>query len=527
MTSIWCQSLRLQSVALLLLAACGTTDRVRLKESRESFVAGDYAKSEQVLYTPEVLKENSNRALHYQKLASIAWASRSYGKAIYFLQKARDWIISVKSDSGFSLSFGGDYQSNAVEFSYLHFYLTLAHELIADEGKVLAWSTPEIKDTSGNVLIAAQSIPEKFLSTAEVLDYRYKARSELLAWDTHLANLKRTYPNDPYYRDDALARALGSFIHGKDSRNSERRTAELLAGHLSSLMNHDFKWYPAAQTQTESIKKLAEDLKSAAKVKKNDPTTSQSLLVIEAGVMDSYRVQKYHLGLSTIFKHIKDPGLRNLIEQVGIRVILETAPEFGLILVAGAIAGSGQSEDEDQPRYFTDAVDQSFGFQIQFPKLQLPPADTRMVLTLGQLPEIQMPIISPLQEMLSIELKNREGQELFAKALRMGAQYLAVLIPAIQLYRKASEEGNALKKLGILAGFFFAKKAIDSANAPDLRSWDFLPQIIAATRLNVPVGTYPVRVQIQNSKQNSVKDLGVLNFSSGQMGVIHRSVGAF
>lgn len=517
------------------MVSCGTSDKARLKESRDAYLVDDFTKSEQALNSHEVLENEQNRLMHYYLLASVAMSEGQYEKAVIFLGKARDTANSVRSASGSFDWFSSNYQSNPVEYSYLHYMLVMAYSMLAEQGKSPAWSTPEIKDKKDQVLIAAENHPERKFSNREMADFRQKARAELRAWDTHLQDLKRTYPNDDYYKEDLWARVLASFIHASSGQNNEKRTAELLMNDAELVFTKEFSNFPSKKTNQAEITSLMDKLKKRAQGREDRST----LFVLEAGVMSQYKMKRFHLGLSTLMSQVKDPYLRSMIEQIGMNVLINTAPEFGLIALGGAIAGSiGSNHDNDEdsefdgpPRFFTDAVDRSFGFEVRFPTLQLPPADTQIGLNLigstdgKNLPEMKLPIVSPLQEILAVELKEREGKEMFARAVKIGFQYVALLVPAIRAYRDADREGNGFKKLTILAGYYFSKKVIDNMNQPDLRSWSYLPKMIAADVIDVKPGEYDAKVTIGNSFGKYEKSLGKVNLGNAAYPIIYKRVG--
>jgi len=521
-------------VLALSLAACSTSDKARLKESRDAFLQGDNAKAETALYTPEVYQNDQNRLLHYYLLSSVAMSEGLYEKAAYFLNKARTQANSVRSSSGTFDWFSSDYRSNPIEYSYIHYLLVMSYSMLAQEGKSPAWSTPEIKDEKGNVLVAAQNFPARSFSPSEIADFRQKARAELLAWDSHLQNLKRTYPTEKFYKEDLWARLLASFIHASSTDHNEMRTGELLTRDAEKVFQTEFNRYPSKAENQAEIESLIQHLRARAQGK--DHGHDEDLFVLEAGVMSLYKIKRFHLGLSTLMGLVKDPGLRMMMEQIGMNVIMNTAPEFGLVLFAGGLAGSvgngnGGSDDEfdGPPQFFTDAVDRSFGFEVRFPTIQLPPPDTHVDLELSTtgktLPMIHLPVLSPLQEMISVELKEREQKEMFARAVKIGIQYVAVLIPAIKAYQKASREGNIFEKIAIIAGYYLSKKAIDRANNPDLRSWNYLPKLIAANLISVAPGDYQAKVTIDNSFGKYEKSLGTLSFGKASSSILYERVG--
>lgn len=510
---------------IFVFSGC-SSDSKQLKLSRDAFLRDDFTQAEAALYTQEVFKESSNRFIHYSSLASIALSTGQYEKAIYFLLKARELVNSLRSShAGFSF-FSNDYTSNGIEYSYLHYFLVMSHLLLADEGKTAAWGTPEIKDKDGNILIAAQSFPAKEFNSREVADLRRKAHAELLAWDTHLENLKRSDTNLKLYHNDLWARLLASYVHSRSEQNSEKRTAELLSEDALKILAGDFQNYGSKTSNEDAIKSFAHKLKKREK--------NQSLFVLEAGVMSRFKIKRFHLGLSTLFKGIQDPMLRAQMEQIGFRIILAYAPEFGLTLFTGGLAGAMSNGDEDSdyegpPRQFSDAVDESLGFLIQFPTLEMPPTDTKVSLSLSSkdklLPPMQLPVVSPLQEIIATDLKNREEKEMFKEAVTIGLQYIAILIPAIRTYQAAEREGNLFKKLAVIGGYYMAKKIIDNAHRPDIRSWNYLPKLIAADVLSVPPGTYRAKITLDNAFGKDERDLGEVQLGDSLHALVRKRIG--
>lgn len=518
-------------IFLLLFTACGTSDQGRLKESRDAYLTDQFDKAEKALYTSEVYQNDQNRLLHYYLLSSVAMGEGQYEKAAYLLNKARTAAQSVRSQAGLYEWFSSDYRSNPIEYSYIQYMLVMSYSILAQEGKTPAWSTPEIKDKNGNILVQAQSIPARNFSPTEIADFQQKARSELRAWDSFLADLKRTYPTQDFYKEDLWARMLASYVHAESNDRNEKRTAELLVDDAQKIFDHEFSRFPSASLNQKAIESSFAKLRTHAQT----ANATDNLFVVEAGVMAKYKIKRFHLGLSTLFSQIKDPALRRAMEQVGMHVLLSLAPEFGLVTlsagVVGAIEGSGKDEDEfdGPPQYFTDAVDRSIGFEIRFPTMQFPPADTQVHLMLNQngtaLPDFRLPVVSPLEEMVATELKNRESSEMFQRAIKIGLQYVAILIPAIKTYQAASRENNIFKKIAVLAGYHIAKKVIDRANSPDLRNWNYLPSLIAADLITVKPGDYAGKVVISNSFGRYEKDLGIMTLGDPKVSLIRKRVG--
>ncbi len=512
----------------LTLSGCAS-DSLQLKQSRDAYLKDDFSNAESSLYAKEVFQKTENRFVHYSSLASIAMAAGEYEKAIYFLLKARDLVNQLRSSQAGFDWFSKNYTSNGIEYSYLHYFLVMANLLLAEEGKTPAWTTPEVKDRDGTVLIPAQGFPAREFDAKEISDFRTRARAELLAWDSHFNHLKNSSTNGRFYHDDVWARLLASHLHSLSDQNSEKRIGELLAKDAAKLIDQDFKNYPASATSAGPL------LDFAKKLEKKNPLST--LFVLEAGVISKYKIKRFHVGLSTLFKGIEDPILRAQMEQIGFRVILELAPEFGLTLFMGGMLGAiGSSNPDDDsienapPRFFSDAVDAGVGFQVEFPSLEMPPSNNQITLSLEnqsqqKVSSFTLPVVCPLQEIISNDLKAREDSEMFKESVKIGLQYLAILIPAIKTYQEAQQENNFLKRLAAVAGYFMAKKIIDHAHRPDLRSWSYLPQLIAANVIQVPVGTYQAKINIQNDQGTDERALGELKIDPSAHSLIRKRIG--
>ena len=518
--------MRLASLLLVLwLTGCAGGDQLRIKDARNAYLERDFIKAEASLYTAEVLKRNDSRLQHFLMLSSIAFSNGQYEKAIYFLNKSREVSNGVRSDHGTFSWFDKAYGGNPIEYSYLHQYLVLAYTLLADEGKTSAWETPEIRDDKGVIQVQAGKFPARSFTPREIADLRMKARAELLAWDTHLENLKRSYGHGDYYQEDAWARILASYLHARSSQVSEKKTAQILLGQALRVLEKEQTRIKGLNHASESIRSLTGGLQQQL----SENASEGTLVVVQGGVIQPYRAQNTYIGLSTLFQGIEDPFLRAQLEDIGFRVLMHYAPEFGLVAFTGAMAGAISSDAEDAPRHLTDAADRGFGFLISFPSLPLPPRDLRLTLELrssdGQVHEAPLALVAPLHDLLYTELKARRDKEFAGKALRIGLQYLAILIPAIKAYQSADGEGAGLKKLAILAGYFIAKRAIDAANAPDLRSWSLLPQVLASAHLAGLKGEFELKLKAESPQGRIEQNYGKRILPTGASGLLFLDLG--
>jgi hypothetical protein len=500
-----------------LLAACSTSGgALRLEQARSAYSKGDFTGAETSLLSQEVIEDDQSRLQHYLWLSSVAIAQGLYEKAVFFLERSRELAVQLRSDRGFEFS-SPEYKSNPIEFSRIHYLLVISRIQLAESGRTPAWSLPEVRTKGGRVLLARQEFSARVYSPQEMEDFRSKARSDLLAWDSHLAQLNRSYESPGLYRSDPLARILASFVHGRSSLPRERRTAELLIADARREVEGLKAEVSGFQADENALLALLERLEGRAKEKGG--SLDESFFLLESGVMPKLRKRKVVIGLSTLFRGIEDPYLRSQLEQIGLRLLLQFAPEFGLVAFGGAIAGAAGADPGEGPVYISDAVDESFGFQISFPEMVEPDSGFASSIEIkgddGREWKQAAPLVGPLQAVLARETRERSKKEWRERALKVGLEYLAVLIPAVVAYRQATRDGDWIRKLAILSGYFIAKKAIDQLNSPDLRSWSLMPQWIHAACFKLPPGKYQGSWLLENQGTSTRVPIGWFEIPTG------------
>jgi len=494
------------------LCACGTSDQARIRDAKDAFVHENYVGTKADLLTVEIAESDQNRVIHFLMLGETAFAQGSYGEAIHYFNEAR--TLSNQHRSSWHDSFLGYYGGQTYEYSWIHSYLALSYARIADQGKIMPWSVPEIKK-GDKILIPGSQHAEKVLSPQEVFDYRGKARSEMLAWDSHLENLQRVFAGSQRYQTDPYARLLGGWIHAQQSDPDEWRTAEILSD--------------------QAPPDLQPELKAFIKNSEQNNVKDSRLILAELGTVPSLRKRTTRIGISLLFKNIQNPQLRRQLEMIGMYVLLQVAPEFGLVMFGGAVAGAvSEAGSPDAPLYFTDAVDDAFGFEVSLPWMDAPKPIQSAELDLYPVgapaaagttggASSAAPIVFPLHEALAAQsaIANdyvaRLNSDFRAKAIHVGLEYLAILIPAVVLYINAGKHkgtGAIFEKLGIVASFFVAKKALDAVNGADLRSWPTLPVTVQAAIRTLPAGRYNALARVKYQDQSTVEEnFGEINVS--------------
>ncbi len=465
----------------LFTEGCASSEALRLRRAREAYLSRDGISAQKELLSQEAEKASQSRVLHLFDLGRISFAAGDYASSVKYLTEGR--ALSDEKRADWKSFWNKSYSGTPWEYSWAHTALAISYSALADQE----------------------------VNPARSADLRRKARAEVMLADSHLENLKRIFAGEDRYQEDPYVRLVGSFVHKSTGERQDHRIAELLAE----------KAPPAFRDRL----KLG--------LKKGD---SSLLALFDLGTLPQLKKRKFVIGLSTLFGAIEDPGLRRVVERIGLQVLLELAPEFGLIALSSAAVGAAEGEDgSEAPFYLSGAIDQAVGLVLEIPWLpeeKKSPGETALLQV--EVTENQSVSTFPLvlacnyQSLIHHEYKVRESKEFRAKAISMGLQYLAILIPAIEAYSRVKGDGALLKKLGILASFYVAKRVIDLANAPDLRSWDLLPQYSYAGLVQLPTGKYRARLSFSDSQVNpSTRDLGTVEVREGQRFLLASDPSAF
>ena len=102
-------------------------------------------------------------------------------------------------------------------------------------------------------------------------------------------------------------------------------------------------------------------------------------------------------------------------------------------------------------------------------------------------------LIEPLNEIAYDDFeKNKEGE--YSKLiLATSTKYIAAITSAYQIYK--SSNNNIIPALIYYTGL---KKTIDATSIPDIRQWSLLPKNIMFNSVNVPNGSYKLKIKKSN-----------------------------
>ncbi len=530
-------ALLLGALAFLSAACSSTTQNLRLS-ARDDFIQADFAGAEKDLYKPEIVGDEKGRILTLLDLGLAAHYAGQYEKSNVFLFKAkaaaRELYTQSTMEDAASLLFSDNaksYPGMEYELSLLHYYTTLNFLFLAQSEKIPAWEILEMRE-GDSVRFPGEKHEERNLSNRDRAKFRGQSRSELLAWNAFLQEVRQRNRGEPYYKDDLLNKVFAAYVHQSMDTAQDRNIAQILLKDADRLMVRAYCAYPSFNKKWEAYVddySRFESLGDAAVSEKYvDPTALYAVtkkeitedgkkgniyFLVESQEVPIKKEKKYVIGMSTVMNGIQDPYLRQQIEQIGVHVLLEMAPKFGLAFFGAAMVGGATG---DNPKYVSQAVDSAIGFEFKLPVMEAPPfqeAETlRFTSEKGEEKIFPLALLSPVADIAKLNVNRRADAIAMRTGLRVGIKYMAALIPAILTYRRMQNSPEFLRLAAATGVWIVGKKAVDASEKPDLREWGLLPYAISGAKLSLVPGKY--KVALEESPTGKRIELGEVSITA-------------
>jgi hypothetical protein len=501
--------------------------------ARDDFTKGDFSSAEKKLLDPKIINDEKGRLLTLLDLGLTAHYSGNFEKSNIFLFKAKQiarelYTASTVEDAA-SLLFSDNaktYPGMEYEISLLHYYTTLNFLLLSQADKIPKWEILEVKD-GNEVRLPGEVHEERALSNQDRAKFRSQSRSELLAWNAFLNEVRQRNRGEPYYKDDLLNKIFASYVHESIDTSEDRNIARILLKDADKLMTRAYSAYPSFNKKWEDYVKdyskfetLGEtavgqqyiDATPIYNVTKDeiskDAKKGNAFFLVEWEEVPVKKEKDYVIGFSTLMKNISDPYLRRQVEELGMRVLIEMAPKFGLMFFSSAVVGSAS----DDPKFLSEAVDSAIGFKFRLPVIESEPFTKSAALHFvkdGEDKQFPLALLSPLGDIAKLNVNRRANSIALRTGVRVGLKYMAALMPAIATYKRMESSPEFLRMAAANGVWMVGKKVADASEAPDLRGWELLPFAISGAKVSLPIGNYSVSIQDGDKKF----DLGEVNLT--------------
>lgn len=476
-------------------------------ELKNFFAAGAYDQGLQYIEKSKFYQDKNERLLTLMEKGMLLHAKGEWEQSSLALDEARTlsaqlYTVSVSKkaekallNDNFDVFYGEIY-----ERSLLHFYLSL------------------------NAILNYQKTGKR--------DDLFKARAEVLAWDSFLNSIKEDRLGSSVYKNDLLLKLYGAKIHEMMATREDRQIALQLYKDAGDVIFKNYNTYPSFNLNYKEFKKDFSKLAGlpASEVKKKyvAATDHQKLLqsYIEQNIARlSKPAKKTLLDLRTPVTLILEKGI--IAEKVADKnfygldflakepiVALFVADVLGLLPTpnsynpGGAFLGIGVAS----------VALKSVGVGFELPKILnvSAPKQQTLVITTPEGKEVltkDIPLINPLGDIAEEAVFEGSAWTYARVGFRLAAKHASAIAASFATY-KALGGGNKgqnafLAKNAALIQYIGAAKMIEESEKADTRNWSTLPNEIRLIDLDLLPGNYHLEITFSPTEKMSLGEITV------------------
>ncbi len=508
-----------------------------------------YADAEKDLTSPKILEDKKNRLLTLLELGTVAHYEGNFEKSNIYLFKAKDVFRELYTSSiretlatGLANDNAAAYVGMDYEISMLHYYIAANFLALNASPQIPAWHQAVYK-AGEEIIFPELGGAGRILSENERVDYLVKARAELLDWNSYLSEVRERNRGQPYYKDDLLNKVFAAYVHRLAGSNQDRGIADGLYRDAKDILVKAYCAYPTFNSEWQKfvdnyekfpglgvdtvreqfVRATASYKQTAAQIDLSAKKNTNMMLLVELAEVPKRVEHRYVIGLSTLFGQIQDPGLRRQLEMLGMQMVVQMAPVFGLTAVGATVVGAATGHDAkgDNPHYMSEALDSAVGFEFKLPKIEDYPAVEAPELRLkplgsGTAVQFSVATLNPLGDIARLNVDRRASGVAFKTGVRVGMKYLTALLPAIVLYKKMEGSPDFVRMLAASAVWMAGKKVADATEDADLRAWNSLPRWIGAVEAQVAPGSYTASLVTKTGKGEQETSLGTITIAENK-----------
>ncbi len=396
--------------------------------------------------------------------------------------------------------------------------------------------------------IYERSMINFYLSLNAILQYQksgnradlFKARAEVLGWDSFLNSIKEDRLGKSIYKNDLLLKIYGAKIHEMVGTREDKQIALQLYKDALDVILKNYNTYPSFNLHFQDFKKdfeklsslnlnemkkkyvaetdhqkaiqdfLAQNIsrltKNSKKVGKEDKT--QVTLILEKGMISQKIAEKSFYGLEFLSK---DPILSLYAAQ-----ILGLLPSPNSFNPGGAFLGIAVAN--------TTLKSVGVGFElpkivnnqpIQKYKLTVLDKDNKVVLSKD------IPLINPMGEIAEEAVFESSAWTYGRVGFRLAAKHATAIAASFATYKALgggrNGENNFLAKNAALIQYIGAAKLIEESEKADTRFWSTLPNEIRLVDIELNPGIYHLEMSSELNEKLSLGDITVIAQENPQL----------
>ena len=494
------------TLGVIILTACSSGGRDERRELRTFYMTGAYDQGLQFIEKSKFYQDKDEKLLALMEKGMLLHAKGDFLNSSLVLDEARSlsaqlYTISASKKSekallndNFDIFYGEIYEQ-----SMLHFYLSL------------------------NAILNFQKTGKR--------DDLFRARAEVLGWDSFLSSIKEDRLGKSVYKNDLLLKIYGAKIHEMVGTREDKQIALQLYKDAKDVLFKNYNTYPTfnlhykefkkdfdklatlspAEVQkkyiqesdlqkniqdylTQNITRLTKVSKKASKDLKTPVT-----LVIEKGIISEKVADKSYYSLSFL---AKEPLVALFAADV-----LGLLPSANSYNPGGAFLGMAVAS----------VALSNVGVGFELPKIinSSPPKKQLLVVLDKDNKEVltkEVPLINPLGDIAEEAVYEGSAWTYSRVGFRLAAKHATAIAASYATYKAlggGAKSDNFLAKNAAMLQYVGASKVIEESEKADTRYWSTLPNEIRLIDLDLAPGNYHLEVVSDPNEKTSLGEIVV------------------
>lgn len=494
---------------LIILQGCSSGGREDRLELRNFFQVGAYDQGLQFLEKSKFYQDKDERLLALMERGMLLHSKGEWEKSSQVLDEARSLStqlytisLSKKAEKTLLNDNYDQFYGEIYERSLLHFYLSL------------------------NAILNYQKTQKR--------DDLFRARAEVLAWDSFLSSIKEDRLGKSVYKNDLLLKIYGAKIHEMVGTREDRQIALQLFKDARDVIFKNYNTYPSFNKNYKEFKKDFESLssKSIEEVKKNYISESDH----QKNILDYINENINRLSKKEGKNHSKE-GKTSVTVILEKGMIAEKVAEksfYGLDFLAkeplvaffaADVLGLLPAAHSYNPGgafmgvFVASAALQSVGVGFELPKVlntNSPGKQTLIVFDKNNKEVLtkDISLVNPLSDIAEEAIYEASAWNYARVGIRLATKHATAIAASFATYKalgggKNSNE-NFLAKNAAVIQYVGAAKLIEESEKADTRYWSTLPNEIRLVDLLLAPGHYRLELILNSEQKMSLGEVEVV-----------------
>lgn len=491
----------------LLLLGCSTGGRGDRFELRNFYATGAYDQGLEFIEKSKYYQEKNERLLTLMEKGMLYHAKGDYEKSSQFLDEARTLSnelyttsISKKAEKTLLNDTYDVFYGEVYERSLLHFYLSL------------------------NAILNYQKSKKR--------DDLFKARAEVLAWDSYLDSVKEDRLGKSVYKNDLLLKIYGAKIHEMMGTREDRNIALQLYKDAKDVLLKNYNTYPSFNQHYKDFKKDFDKLAKMPidEVKKKYILESELQKNLKDFIDDNIsRLSKAEK--KKTMKDIKTPvtlvlekGL--IAEKVADKSFYSLdflSKEPLIALFAADVLGLMPSPNAYNPGgaymgiLVASAALKNIGIGFELPKVintDVPKKLSLVVLDKDNKEILvkEVPLINPMGDIAEEAVYESSAWTYTRTGFRLATKHGTAIAASFATYKAlggGKKENDFLARNAAVIQYIGAAKAIEESEKADTRYWSTLPNEIRIVDMELNPGLYQLEIRQSPTEKISLGSVEV------------------